>query len=265
MFRAVQLVGLDHGVGGALDAAGHAQRLQQVAHQRGFACPQVAMQRHKGVGQCGLCRPVRSKGLRWRLRLPTPAQGRVQRFLQWGGDDQQHCKIKAQFRWRPSWSPWCRAWARELGFSQIGVAGVDLSSAEAGLLAWLSHGFHGDMGYMAQHGLKRARPAELVPGHSERDHHAHGLPAHGHEPTDGQDVELARLQRPGKRALCRSTPAGGTTTRCCATACKSWRTNCPPTWAALGYRVFTDSCPGAGGRAGRAQRPGLARQAHLAA
>jgi epoxyqueuosine reductase len=57
-----------------------------------------------------------------------------------------------------------QAWARELGFSQIGVAGVNLSSAEPGLLAWLAHGFHGDMAYMAQHGLKRARPAELVPG-----------------------------------------------------------------------------------------------------
>jgi epoxyqueuosine reductase len=41
---------------------------------------------------------------------------------------------------------------------------VDLSSAEAGLLAWLQQGFHGDMAYMAHHGLKRARPAELVPG-----------------------------------------------------------------------------------------------------
>ena len=55
-------------------------------------------------------------------------------------------------------------WARELGFSQIGVAGVDLSSAEPGLLAWLSNGFHGEMAYMQAHGLKRARPAELVPG-----------------------------------------------------------------------------------------------------
>jgi epoxyqueuosine reductase len=44
------------------------------------------------------------------------------------------------------------------------VAGVDLSSAEPGLLAWLEQGFHGTMGYMAHHGLKRARPAELVPG-----------------------------------------------------------------------------------------------------
>jgi epoxyqueuosine reductase len=57
-----------------------------------------------------------------------------------------------------------QAWARELGFSQIGVADIDLSSAEPGLLAWLEAGFHGEMGYMAAHGLKRARPAELVPG-----------------------------------------------------------------------------------------------------
>ncbi|MGA1288683.1 MAG: tRNA epoxyqueuosine(34) reductase QueG [Rubrivivax sp.] len=55
-------------------------------------------------------------------------------------------------------------WAQDLGFSQIGVAGVDLSSAEPGLAAWLSAGFHGSMDYMAAHGLKRARPAELVPG-----------------------------------------------------------------------------------------------------
>ena len=57
-----------------------------------------------------------------------------------------------------------RVWARELGFSQIGISGIDLASAEAGLSAWLAAGFHGGMGYMAHHGLKRARPAELVPG-----------------------------------------------------------------------------------------------------
>ena len=57
-----------------------------------------------------------------------------------------------------------RAWGRELGFSQIGVADIDLSSAEAPLLAWLDNGFHGAMDYMAVHGVKRARPAELVPG-----------------------------------------------------------------------------------------------------
>lgn len=57
-----------------------------------------------------------------------------------------------------------REWAHGAGFSQIGVTGVDLATAEPGLLAWLDAGFHGSMQYMAAHGLKRARPAELVPG-----------------------------------------------------------------------------------------------------
>src|SRR4249920_3071992 len=57
-----------------------------------------------------------------------------------------------------------QAWATELGFSQIGIAGVELGHAEPGLLAWLHNGYHGEMDYMARHGLKRARPAELVPG-----------------------------------------------------------------------------------------------------
>jgi epoxyqueuosine reductase len=55
-------------------------------------------------------------------------------------------------------------WAHEAGFSQIGIAGVDLAHAEPGLAAWLDAGFHGGMAYMAAHGPKRARPAELVPG-----------------------------------------------------------------------------------------------------
>lgn len=54
--------------------------------------------------------------------------------------------------------------AIELGFSQIGVSGVDLASAEPGFLAWLEAGFAGEMRYMAEHGLKRLRPAELLPG-----------------------------------------------------------------------------------------------------
>lgn len=46
----------------------------------------------------------------------------------------------------------------------MAIGGVDLTDAEAGLEAWLAAGFHGGMDYMARHGLKRARPAELVPG-----------------------------------------------------------------------------------------------------
>ncbi len=57
-----------------------------------------------------------------------------------------------------------RAWGAELGFQQIGIADADLSEAEPRLLEWLRAGFHGDMDYMAKHGVKRSRPDELVPG-----------------------------------------------------------------------------------------------------
>ena len=57
-----------------------------------------------------------------------------------------------------------RAWGRELGFQRVGIADADLRHAEPRLLEWLHAGFHGDMDYMAKHGVKRARPAELVPG-----------------------------------------------------------------------------------------------------
>ena len=57
-----------------------------------------------------------------------------------------------------------RAWGAELGFQQVGIAGVDLATAEARLAEWLDRGFHGDLGYMARHGTRRSRPGELVPG-----------------------------------------------------------------------------------------------------
>lgn len=57
-----------------------------------------------------------------------------------------------------------RAWGQSLGFQQVGIADIDLSEHEPHLLAWLQKGFHGSMTYMQRHGLKRARPAELVPG-----------------------------------------------------------------------------------------------------
>jgi epoxyqueuosine reductase len=57
-----------------------------------------------------------------------------------------------------------KQWGRELGFAAVGIADGELSAAEAGLQAWLAQGFHGEMDYMARHGVKRSRPAELVPG-----------------------------------------------------------------------------------------------------
>ncbi|HCE38736.1 MAG: tRNA epoxyqueuosine(34) reductase QueG [Alcanivorax sp.] len=53
--------------------------------------------------------------------------------------------------------------ARELGFQQMGVADLDLSQAEQRLHEWLAAGRHGGMDWMAAHGNKRSRPAELEP------------------------------------------------------------------------------------------------------
>src|SRR5437016_6268143 len=57
-----------------------------------------------------------------------------------------------------------RQWGRDLGFSEIGIADTELAADEARLVEWLAAGRHGEMDYMARHGARRARPAELVPG-----------------------------------------------------------------------------------------------------
>jgi len=54
--------------------------------------------------------------------------------------------------------------AAELGFAKVGVSGIDLRDDEARLRRWLELGRHGELEYMQRHGMKRARPAELVPG-----------------------------------------------------------------------------------------------------
>lgn len=55
-------------------------------------------------------------------------------------------------------------WAQELGFQQVGISHTQLETAGAQLQAWLHHNYHGSMDYMAKHGSKRYRPAELIPG-----------------------------------------------------------------------------------------------------
>lgn len=57
-----------------------------------------------------------------------------------------------------------KEWGRALGFQAVGIGDVHLHDAEERLLQWLAQGFHGEMDYMAKHGVKRCRPAELIPG-----------------------------------------------------------------------------------------------------
>ena len=134
-----------------------------------------------------------------------------------------------------------QAWAIELGFSQIGVAGVDLTSAEAGLQQWLAAGFHGDMAYMADHGLKRARPAELVPGTvSVITVRMNYLPRA--TPLGWQALEFERLTRPADGIV--SVYARGRDYHKVLRArlqklCDRIAANIGP----FGHRVFTDSAP----------------------
>ena len=57
-----------------------------------------------------------------------------------------------------------KAWGNTLGFQAVGISDTHLDAAETHLLQWLADGHHGAMDYMAKHGVKRARPAELLPG-----------------------------------------------------------------------------------------------------
>lgn len=57
-----------------------------------------------------------------------------------------------------------KTWAKALGFAQVGICDTHLTAQESRLQAWLDNGYHGEMAYMASHGMMRARPQELHPG-----------------------------------------------------------------------------------------------------
>ena len=57
-----------------------------------------------------------------------------------------------------------KSWGNELGFQQVGISDINLKDQEANLQSWLDNNYHGEMDYMQKHGMKRARPDELLPG-----------------------------------------------------------------------------------------------------
>ncbi|CAN7580800.1 tRNA epoxyqueuosine(34) reductase QueG [Acidovorax sp. LjRoot117] len=148
-------------------------------------------------------------------------------------------------------------WARELGFSQIGVAGVDLSAAEPGLSAWLAQGFHGEMHYMASHGMKRARPSELVPGtvsvitarmdYLPRDTGQAAGQGSAEEGSQGagpawQAHELARLTRPHE-AIVSVYARGRDYHKVLRARLQKLSDRIAEAIGPFGHRVFTDSAP----------------------
>ena len=66
-------------------------------------------------------------------------------------------------------------WARELGFEQVGIAGVDLSGQEPNVRCWLERGFNGEMGYLERNVEKRLHPAAPGGRNLHRDLRTHEL------------------------------------------------------------------------------------------
>ena len=134
-----------------------------------------------------------------------------------------------------------KAWGRELGFADIGIADIDLQHAEAGLQAWLDAGFHGDMDYMAAHGMKRARPSELVPGTvriiTARMNY---LPREG-EP-DWRDAEEHRARDP-QQAVISIYARGRDYHKVLRARLQQLADRIRAEVGEFGYRVFTDSAP----------------------
>ena len=116
-----------------------------------------------------------------------------------------------------------------------------MHTAEAGLQAWLAAGFHGSMAYMASHGLKRARPAELVPGTvsvitARMDY----LP--GGTPANWADAELKRLQQPGQ-AVVSLYARGRDYHKVLRSRLQQLADRIAQEVGPFGHRVFTDSAP----------------------
>jgi epoxyqueuosine reductase len=134
-----------------------------------------------------------------------------------------------------------KAWGAELGFADVRIADVDLAHAEAGLQAWLDAGCHGEMDYMASHGMKRARPDELVPGTvraivARMDY----LPMSRGD--DWRAEEHARQLEPGA-AVVSVYARGRDYHKVLRNRLQALAEKVKAAVGELGYRVFTDSAP----------------------
>ena len=129
-----------------------------------------------------------------------------------------------------------RVWARELGFQQTGISGVELPEDERHLLDWLAQNYHGEMEYMRRHGSRRSRPAELVPGTlrviSVRM---------DYWPETAQD-SWAQLQRKDQGYVARYA-LGRDYHKVMRARLQRLATRIQKEIGAFGYRAFTDSAP----------------------
>ena len=232
--HALQGVGLDHGVGWAFDPPFDTQCAQKMPHQRGFARTDITAQLDQRPGRWRQAQQSISQGSGKRARLHFILPEQI--FY-----NERVILNSHQFVYQ------IQVWGRELGFSQIGIADIDLSSAEPGLSAWLAAGFHGDMHYMAAHGLKRARPAELVPGTvsvitARMDYLPLSKAGQFGPDIAWQAIELSRLQRP-QEAVVSLYARGRDYHKVMRARLQKLSERISGHVASLGHRVFTDSAP----------------------
>jgi epoxyqueuosine reductase len=134
-----------------------------------------------------------------------------------------------------------KEWGAQLGFADLRITDIDLAHAEPGLRAWLDEGHHGEMDYMASHGMKRARPDELVPGtvrviSARMDY----LPAA--TPGDWREREAARLADPNA-AVVSLYARGRDYHKVLRARLQQLAARIEAAAGPFGYRVFTDSAP----------------------
>ncbi|MRS99116.1 tRNA epoxyqueuosine(34) reductase QueG [Ralstonia pickettii] len=139
-----------------------------------------------------------------------------------------------------------RSWGAELGFDAVRIADVDLSHAEEGLQTWLAQGFHGDMDYMANHGMLRARPAELVAGTVRAIVARMPYLPHLNDPrkagSDWRTVEWDRLRRP-EDATISLYARGRDYHKVLRQRLQKLAEKIAVAVGPYGFRVFTDSAP----------------------
>jgi len=129
-----------------------------------------------------------------------------------------------------------RRWGAELGFQQVGISGIELAADEARLLNWLDAGYHGEMDYMARHGAKRSRPAELEPGtlrviSARMDYAPPGI------------AEAWDVLADGERAYVSRYALGRDYHKLLRSRLQKLADRIGEATGPFGYRVFTDSAP----------------------
>jgi epoxyqueuosine reductase len=134
-----------------------------------------------------------------------------------------------------------RDWARDLGFAELRITGIDLSQAEVRLQHWLDAGFHGQMDYMAAQGAKRARPAELVPGTARViSVRMNYLPREGDSHWAQQELER---QADPEAAVVSVYARGRDYHKVMRSRLQQLAERIADQIGPFGYRVFTDSAP----------------------